>query len=392
MPPVAGIGDSPLVPPPSDTRQHGGQAASVATPSERFEQSFSTVLAQVMSQTPGTSAHAGHDGAGGGLAGTSTAQGASHSGDHNITAPGPSGRSHPGHFPIGESNHAGGHDFQATALGLRAYRQQLIASNIANADTPGYKAVDIDFQEALRIARSVAKPSPLTLSATASGHISGQAQPLRSSLSPQISHSVASKLRREYGRDGCRTIQVCGECSHVRVFAGSGQRPFQAHDGDAAESEGLRCLSYCRDSPRQLRWLLCQKTQRLQRSLSDSRPVALRTCSKLAAPSWLRCKRVADSARHFESPAMQLAINAKAPEEHAALSRLLDRTRFVGIRVFSADRTLIYETWEDVPVALIDAARSRQHDWPERGQSHQNWVEVGGRATDSSRFAVSRRG
>ena len=177
MPPVAGIGDSPLVPPPSDTRQHGGQAASVATPSERFEQSFSTVLAQVMSQTPGSSAHAGHDGSGGGLAGTSTAQGASHSGDHNITAPGPSGRSHPGHFPIGESNHAGGHDFQATALGLRAYRQQLIASNIANADTPGYKAVDIDFQEALRIARSVAKPSPLTLSATASGHISGQAQP-----------------------------------------------------------------------------------------------------------------------------------------------------------------------------------------------------------------------
>lgn len=177
MPPVAGIGDSPLVPPPSDTRQHGGQAASVATPSERFEQSFSTVLAQAISQTPGISAHAGHDGAGGGLAGTSTAQGASHSGDHNITAPGPSGRSHPGHFPIGESNHAGGHDFQATALGLRAYRQQLIASNIANADTPGYKAVDIDFQEALRIARSVAKPSPLTLSATASGHISGQAQP-----------------------------------------------------------------------------------------------------------------------------------------------------------------------------------------------------------------------
>lgn len=178
MPPVAGIGDSPLVPPPSDTRQHGGQAASVATPSERrFEQSFSTVLAQVMSQTPGTSAHAGHAGAGGGLAGTSTAQGAAHSGNPNATVLSPNGQSHPRHFPIGESNHAGGHDFQATALGLRAYRQQLIASNIANADTPGYKAVDIDFQEALRIARSVAKPSPLTLSATASGHISGQAQP-----------------------------------------------------------------------------------------------------------------------------------------------------------------------------------------------------------------------
>ena len=36
------------------------------------------------------------------------------------------------------------------ALALRSYRQQLLSSNIANADTPGYKAVDIDIQEALK--------------------------------------------------------------------------------------------------------------------------------------------------------------------------------------------------------------------------------------------------
>jgi len=35
------------------------------------------------------------------------------------------------------------------ALALRAYRQELLASNIANADTPNYKAVDIDIKEAL---------------------------------------------------------------------------------------------------------------------------------------------------------------------------------------------------------------------------------------------------
>ena len=40
--------------------------------------------------------------------------------------------------------------FHERALGLRAYRQELLASNIANADTPGYKAVDIDIKEALR--------------------------------------------------------------------------------------------------------------------------------------------------------------------------------------------------------------------------------------------------
>ena len=39
--------------------------------------------------------------------------------------------------------------FHQNALNLRAFRQQLLASNIANADTPGYKARDIDFAAAL---------------------------------------------------------------------------------------------------------------------------------------------------------------------------------------------------------------------------------------------------
>ncbi|MEO8125107.1 MAG: flagellar basal body protein, partial [Burkholderiales bacterium] len=33
-------------------------------------------------------------------------------------------------------------DFQAQALSLRSERQRLLASNIANADTPGYVARD----------------------------------------------------------------------------------------------------------------------------------------------------------------------------------------------------------------------------------------------------------
>lgn len=41
-------------------------------------------------------------------------------------------------------------------LRLRAQRQQVIASNIANADTPNYKAVDIDFASALRAAQAKA--------------------------------------------------------------------------------------------------------------------------------------------------------------------------------------------------------------------------------------------
>ncbi len=51
-------------------------------------------------------------------------------------------------------------DFQGQALSLRAERQRLIASNIANADTPGYVAQDMDFAQALRSA--TAAPAAMT--------------------------------------------------------------------------------------------------------------------------------------------------------------------------------------------------------------------------------------
>ena len=41
-------------------------------------------------------------------------------------------------------------DFHGKALQLRAQRQEVLSSNIANADTPGFKARDFDFSAALR--------------------------------------------------------------------------------------------------------------------------------------------------------------------------------------------------------------------------------------------------
>ncbi|MDF1485800.1 flagellar basal body rod protein FlgB [Ramlibacter sp. H39-3-26] len=41
-------------------------------------------------------------------------------------------------------------DFQGKALQMRSDRQRLIASNIANADTPGYVARDFDFPSAMQ--------------------------------------------------------------------------------------------------------------------------------------------------------------------------------------------------------------------------------------------------
>ena len=65
-------------------------------------------------------------------------------------------------------------DFQAQALSLRSERQRLIASNIANADTPGYVARDIDFAQALKNATGAASPGA-TLRASQPGHITGAA-------------------------------------------------------------------------------------------------------------------------------------------------------------------------------------------------------------------------
>lgn len=58
--------------------------------------------------------------------------------------------------------------FHHEALNLRAQRQQLLASNIANADTPGYQAKDFDFSRALQDALS---GSADALSATSARHL-----------------------------------------------------------------------------------------------------------------------------------------------------------------------------------------------------------------------------
>jgi flagellar basal-body rod protein FlgB len=73
-------------------------------------------------------------------------------------------------------------DFQGQALLLRSERQRLIASNIANADTPGYLARDFDFAQALREAtqglvgaQSAAPGASSALARSSTGHLGGGA-------------------------------------------------------------------------------------------------------------------------------------------------------------------------------------------------------------------------
>jgi len=61
-------------------------------------------------------------------------------------------------------------EFHEKLLGVLAERQLLLASSIANADTPGYHARDIDFAEAAQQLRTQNLP-PLPMQASASGHL-----------------------------------------------------------------------------------------------------------------------------------------------------------------------------------------------------------------------------
>lgn len=62
----------------------------------------------------------------------------------------------------------------AAALDVRARRTEVIANNLANADTPGFKARDLDFRTAL--ARAAGEQVPgVHLSTTRAGHIGGSA-------------------------------------------------------------------------------------------------------------------------------------------------------------------------------------------------------------------------
>ena len=64
--------------------------------------------------------------------------------------------------------------FQQRALSLRAYRQEVLASNIANADTPHYKARDIDFKASLQgaLGGKDLRVGQVDLARTSAGHLS----------------------------------------------------------------------------------------------------------------------------------------------------------------------------------------------------------------------------
>jgi flagellar basal-body rod protein FlgB len=91
-------------------------------------------------------------------------------------------------------------------MNLVSARQKLVASNIANADTPGYQTKDIDFENELQSQMSGSKPNVIEVSGLRNKNDGNNVDmdrearllaenALRFSVASQLAHSEISTLR-----------------------------------------------------------------------------------------------------------------------------------------------------------------------------------------------------
>lgn len=87
-------------------------------------------------------------------------------------------------------------NYHQRALGLRQARHEVLASNIANADTPNYKARDIDFASELKKAVDGAQGAGssnaggLALARTSGNHIAGEGRTWRGAGSADLLYRI----------------------------------------------------------------------------------------------------------------------------------------------------------------------------------------------------------
>lgn len=120
--------------------------------------------------------------------------------------------------------------FGREALDVRAYRQELLSSNIANADTPGYKARDVDFSSALagalkktgaaagtaastgtlQMAQPVSVSTSAGLAVTSQGHMAGASKLTASGGSTDDYGKLAYRIPSQPSLDG-NTVDMDSE-------------------------------------------------------------------------------------------------------------------------------------------------------------------------------------
>lgn len=123
-------------------------------------------------------------------------------------------------------------DFKAHAIILRSKRQEVLASNIANVDTPNYRALDLDFQSSLKqaVTRQQSKAgAPGELRQTNNGHL-----PPLPSISYNSTVSLVYRMPMQSGLDN-NSVDMDVERGQIADNAIRFQLALQAYEDEFKE-------------------------------------------------------------------------------------------------------------------------------------------------------------
>ena len=84
------------------------------------------------------------------------------------------------------------------------------------------------------------------------------------------------------------------------------------------------------------------------------------------------------SARHFDSPEMRKLLVAVSQAEHPELAGQLEKSGFIGIRIFDLSEKVLMEAWRNEAADLRSFIQAHRHDFPKPGKHHDNWLRNGG--------------
>jgi len=100
---------------------------------------------------------------------------------------------------------------------------------------------------------------------------------------------------------------------------------------------------------------------------------------------WMESRRVdksvfdlvTEAAGRFNTPANAAMFHGDAEEHRQGLREFLEKTDFVSLRLYSANKSLLIEVWKTEDPDLAAAAASHRHDFPVLGDHHHNKLQVG---------------
>ncbi|OGS68854.1 MAG: phosphohydrolase [Gallionellales bacterium RIFOXYD12_FULL_53_10] len=85
-------------------------------------------------------------------------------------------------------------------------------------------------------------------------------------------------------------------------------------------------------------------------------------------------EQAATSAKHFDLPEMRKLLAADIQMSQPELVKLLENSRFSGIRIFDPSGKSLMEAWGREATNLRSSVQAHQHDFPKPGKQHYNWL------------------